>query len=208
MPRKSKRQRKQSPEPSLQEQHLSEAVEQSQLPPSSELNQITQPLPPELSAESDLLTRPGANSNEHLDALATDGGAEQSGGEVIGPAGAVLSREEFRASFVGSFGVGAIFLPALAIAPDETEKAAAAADAIYDSALEVAWLRFLVDPQSKWVPRIIAISVFAIPKGKAVMVAIQEKKKGPRDIDPSAPLSPRQPAAGPFPRDVETPLGG
>lgn len=85
---------------------------------------------------------------------------------VAGPGGrAVLSRAAFHKNFRTMFKKGGAYLPALTITPDEDESASDAFDALYDTCLDVTWLRFLVAPESEWAGRALVIASFLIPKG-------------------------------------------
>lgn len=90
------------------------------------------------------------------------GGAAEGDGAAAPP----ISPDVFYANFAGCFKIGGMVtgLQSLPIHPSEEEKARAASDAFYEICKETPALRFLLDPQSVWAKRIVAIGAFAWPK--------------------------------------------
>lgn len=100
-------------------------------------------------------------------------------GEIVGddsPPG-VLSRDQFFEAFRGCFNIGHQFtgLQSLAV-PANDNAARAACDAVYDIALEVEYLRFLIQPGNVWIQRSIAIGAFAVPKYLGVTAELDARR--------------------------------
>ncbi len=145
----------------------------------------TSPLPPELSG-SETLSSVASDSDAHLQALAEDATnlspAPDAGNDNSPPAlgitaDGIVDRETFRKSFIGSFNLGGNFIQALSIDPAEEGAANAASDALYDTCCEIHWLRPLLHPGGVWVPRLMAIGMFAFPKFKAVQAEIAARRE-------------------------------
>ena len=119
--------------------------------------------------------------------------ASPDGPEPLPASGATVSRDVFWANFQGTFSIPNFILPhpieCLPVASDDAT-ARAASDELYDLCLETPWLRFLVEPESKWVKRIIVIGSFAVPKAMAVSAEL--KGRGA-----PAPASVAEPAGDP-----------
>lgn len=90
----------------------------------------------------------------------------------------VISKEQFREGFVGVFHVGHRLskLNALAIDGERVSVAHGAADALYETALDVSWLRWLISPGNKWVQRAFAMGAFAVPLGMATVAELRERQ--------------------------------
>lgn len=127
---------------------------------------------------------------EHFAGIETDEpeGYEPEGGEgsdgLSGPGR--LTKEQFRKTFTGAFNVGGTVtkLRSLCIEPDAMEGAEAAADAIYDTALEIPWLHWMVEPNNIHVQRAVVIGAFTVPKALAVrgeLAARREARKAPKE---------------------------
>lgn len=104
----------------------------------------------------------------------------------------LLTKDQFYLGFKGMFDVCGVIpiepfpLKSMTIKPDEEEQARACSDAIYEIAEESPWLRFLLEPQGKWVPRLMAIGMFTGGKIVAVRTEIAGKLEPPA---PKVPLS-------------------
>lgn len=100
-------------------------------------------------------------------------------GEIVGGDGppGVLSRDQFFEAFRGCFNIGHQFtgLESLAV-PANDNTARAACDAVYDIALEVEYLRFLIQPGNTWIQRSIAIGAFAVPKYLGVKAELEARR--------------------------------
>lgn len=133
-------------------------------------------------------------------------------GDAAGRAPVIMSKDEFwqafRALFEAPNGLlmmrGKQPLESLPIAADD-EQGRAASDAIYDTCLEVAWLRWILAPENVYVQRAFVIGMFFA--GKAGMVraelmerarAAQEAPEAPRPA-PEPPKAVNQPAERPGP---------
>lgn len=173
-----------------------------QSPPQSPLQSLSSdPLPNEIAEnvnQSELSLSP--DSGDHLDGLAVDGdGGGLPQASDVNPSG-VVSLDQFTAGFVGGFNLAGHFVKALAILPEETGKANEAAAAIYNTALEVEQLRFLIAPQGKWIGRGAAVLFFAGPKFVAARDEIRERrqpKKAPALSEDDAVARSLAPHAGP-----------
>lgn len=196
----------QSPSPLLSEQNESPDLAQQPDPLQSQANDppaASSPLPQELQ-EQNSGSSPSADTShfdEQPEECSGDGGSGDLG---PGVGGEVLPRDVFKKSFIGTFNLGGNFLPSLAVAPGETESANAAADALYDSALEVEWLRWLIQPGSVWAARLMCLGAFFIPKAMAARKELQAKKLAP----PASSAATAAPAAAPRdPEPAELKLG-
>jgi hypothetical protein len=96
---------------------------------------------------------------------------------------AVISLEAFQGAFSAIFtGVGAVTgLESVGIKPEEQTGANGAAKAVYDMALEVPFLRFLVEPGNIHIQRAMVIGMFLVPK---VMLVLAEIKARSIEVQP------------------------
>lgn len=95
-----------------------------------------------------------------------------------GAAGAgVLTREQFAAGLRAAFALsgGLVGLNTLRQAPEQPSFPPAC-DALYDTASEVPWLRFLISPDSIWLQRAIAIGAFAVPLGAGCAAELRARR--------------------------------
>ena len=165
------------------------ASNQNQPPP------ILDPIPSELTPQSENQpafpgTIESAPDFASLGAEFADQGAQPQTGVTSSPAGVVMDRATFHKTFKGMFGLGSNWFKSLAIKPEEESSATAACDAIYDSALEVEWLKFLIQPGNVWVGRILAIAMFTGPKLQALRAEIEARQSSQENtlraqVDPS-----------------------
>ena len=109
--------------------------------------------------------------------------------------GEVMGRDEFVALFIGSFQMGAAFtgLQSLKIEGEETGRAREAASAIYDTALEVPALRWIIQPGNIWMQRALVVLAFTLPKGAAIKAELATRK---RPKKPTAAAAPTEPTGG------------
>lgn len=150
---------------------------------------------------------PSGDAGEHLAAIQVEELAAVPVGGGAAPVAvkadpdAILTQDQFVKSFRGLFNVSSAMsgLKSLAV-PEENRAANEAAIAIYDTAVDVRWLRFLIRPQAVWLERTAAILAFTVPMGKAVRDEI--KARGPKDGKAAAAGG--DPFAG-FPKDVPKP---
>ena len=140
----------------------------------------------------------------HLDGIDTGEPEVLDGAGEGAPASpVVLSRDDFYGLFRVMFqvpnmlrGVGPLPLNALPIQPHEEEAARQASDAIYDIAEETPALRWLIEPQSKWVQRAIPIAAFAQIKFAAIrteLIARQQAQMAPPAPQPESTPTDAQP---------------
>ena len=89
----------------------------------------------------------------------------------------LLSKDMFFETFKGIFNIsGSVTrLNSLKI-DDGDESARLACDAIYDTANETPFLRFLIEPSNIWVQRGLCIAMFTLPKVAAVQKELQARK--------------------------------
>lgn len=114
---------------------------------------------------------PGA----HLDRISIGDEAAGAGPEL--PPG-VLTRDQFRAGLGAAFQLsGGLLGLATLIAAPELDTFPPAADALYDAALESPWLRWLIDPQSVWLQRAIALGAFAVPVAGGCGRELRERRE-------------------------------
>jgi hypothetical protein len=78
-------------------------------------------------------------------------------------------------------------LKALPIQPGEEDQARAASDVIYDIAAETPHLRWLIEPGSEWMQRLMVIGTFAVGKGMAVMAELAARQAPPQQAAPKSP---------------------
>lgn len=148
------------------------------------------------------------------------GKVDQVQGDPAGdpPARVVMSKEDFWVSFRFLFDLPNLKikppLESLPIAADD-QQARKAADAIYDTCLEVAWLRWIIAPENEYVQRAAVIGVFFAGKGQMVRAELQERARArkpaldaragaePPKSAPEPPQAVNQPAnePGPAPDD-------
>jgi len=170
--------------------------ESPQTPLATQTPQTTtmSPQHPETSQESPNEESGGASSppntldGTHLDAIGVeepDGSGGQAQADTVAPTtqvttttGATVTavpREVFRGTLKGVFNGASTFsgMQSLAVQEPEVPRADLCADALYDTACEVHWLNFLVQPSNPWMARTVAIGSFLVPK---VMMANAELK--------------------------------
>lgn len=119
------------------------------------------------------------------------------GDQAAAGAGAVLPREAFRAGFDMAFRFAGSLtgLKTLAQAPDRPD-AAAAADCLYDCALETPWLRWLIEPSNIWLQRTVVLGAFAVPLALEARAELRER----REAAAAARAKPVGPDQAPPPR--------
>jgi len=117
-----------------------------------------------------------------------------------GNASGLLSRDQFFLAFKSMFNVAAVVpvpplpLKSLAITENEEMAARGASDALYDIALESAYFRWLIEPQSVWVQRAVVIGSFASVKFVAVREELRAKNAKPVNDAPQQQKSRAQTA--------------
>lgn len=104
-----------------------------------------------------------------------------------------MTLEEFTVAFRSLFNWAGRKMPPLKIAPEETEDAAAAAQALYETALDVPWLRFLIKKNNVWVERGFALYMFAAPKYDATMLYVAQQKALAQPAQPRGGFVAREP---------------
>jgi hypothetical protein len=192
----------QQPQPQQMEaQPMTTQANNDNLTPTPQINPspILDPIPSELNQQSENQpaspgTIEGAPDFRALAGEFSDQGAQPQTGVTASPAGVVMDRATFHKTFQGMFGLGSNWFKSLAIKPDEQASANAACDAIYDSALEVEWLKFLIQPGNVWVGRILAIAMFTGPKLQALRAEI-EARQSTQDNGIGAHVDPARMAA-------------
>lgn len=145
-------------------------------------------------------------SAPHLEGLETDDPelreTQAPGDGDSDSAAGLLSREHFYSMFQVAFAAPNLLpawplpLEALPIKAGEDRAARAASDAIYDIALETPALRWLIEPQSVWLQRLMVIGAFAVPKAAAVSREIAHKRGGLYREKQTPRQEHKQPAAG------------
>lgn len=112
----------------------------------------------------------------------------------------LLSREQFFVAFKSMFNVASVVpvpplpLRSLAINPSDEMAARGASDALYEIALESKYFRWLIEPESIWVQRTVAIGMFASVKFVAVREEIRAKNARPVNDAPKQEKSRAQKA--------------
>lgn len=158
-------------------------------------------------------------SADHLTAIQTDdgpGSVFDVGQSVPGgaPVPARLTKDEFFSTFKMLFAIPNMVpvkplpLQSLPIKPDEEAAARGASDAVYDIAAETAYLRWLIEPGSEWMGRLMAIGLFSFGKGGAIMAELSARsapKAMPKADAPGAPkAAPKATPKGPDIGDAAT----
>ena len=127
--------------------------------------------------------------DEPIDAVENEAGGDP------GPDGAAcdtppgtLTREQFKDAFGGALTLAGTLtqLQTLKGSPD-LPSFPPAADAIYDTALDSPWLRFLIEPGSVWAARVLAIAAFAGPVAFGCRHEIAARNAQPVRQDETAP---------------------
>lgn len=143
---------------------------------------------------------------DHLAGITFDEPAGTGAGSEPAPAGgaAVLSKDDFFANFSGLFNVAAALTHLGTLAVDTADPAArGASDAIYDTAADTPWLRFLIEPSNVWIQRAMALGAFAAPKALAVRAELASRGRAAK---PAVPANDTGHAADPFagfPKDAK-----
>lgn len=99
----------------------------------------------------------------------------------------------FRQVWCGSFQVAAGVTRLDALAPLDGPNEAIereAARAVYDTALEIEWLRFLIGTDNKWAARALAVGTLVAVKARPVVDQVREKRRAKVEAAKAA----RQPA--------------
>jgi|GEM_PF-1735275 hypothetical protein len=104
-------------------------------------------------------------------------GTVEEGGE--GPGGDIIGPDQFRSLFHFIFNTAGAMTPikSLKIAEEEKESADSASDALYEIALEVPSMRFLIEVGNKNMQRAVVLGVFVYGKGGAVVAELKERKR-------------------------------
>lgn len=165
-------------------------------PYQEESNPISsQPPSQSLPQQSEADSQPSStDAPEHFDALFDN--PEIQAGPMPGetPAPGILGKDEFFLVFIGGFKVAAIVTHLKSVEVNQDDRTArAACDAIYDTVNEIPALRFLLEPQGKWMGRVMAIGMFAVPMALNVQAELSAR----------APKKPAQP--GPAQGEVHIP---
>lgn len=88
-----------------------------------------------------------------------------------------LTKAQFFEAFKGMFNIAGGFTRLSSLPVSEGDIAARdACDAIYDTAAEVSYLRFLIEPSNIWVQRSLVIVAFTLPKYMAVKAELQHRR--------------------------------
>lgn len=174
------------------------------------------PSSPDPSNPSPPETNPGnsGSTTEHLDRIVLPGAeaaAAPPGDEPpAAPPGGIVGKDEFFTAFRALFAApnvwraykGRAALQSLKIEADDAA-ARQASDALYDTCLDVPWLRWLLAPENKWLERAVVIGTFAYARGTAVSVELRRDpapspaidtniaKQGPNTDKPEPDPEPR-----------------
>lgn len=103
---------------------------------------------------------------------------ENPGVDISANASGMLTRDQFYGAFESVFAFGGAItkLESLPIQPGEKPSANAAANILYDMALELPWLRFLIEPQNIMLQRVIVVGSFGYMKYAAVKLEIDFRR--------------------------------
>lgn len=153
-------------------------------PNSQPSEEVSQPEAEIIPPQNNQTTQDGAStySTDHFDALLGEDD------EIImddhGNANGFLTKEQFHSAIIGSLKMSGLFMGIEFLADLEKRIAAdnrtgdyqAATEAIYDSCMDVPWLHWVIKPEGKWLPRIIAIYAAGDHLVKGVALEIAQKK--------------------------------
>lgn len=179
--------------------------EPAQLQSPEPVAELSSPLPAELS-EQNSGSKPSSDASHFDETPEPENQTGDIEGEVVEePAPVVLSRETFVRNFIGLFNYGGRRgLSSLTVTPDEMAEAEEAFGALYDTALEVSWLNWLVQPGNIWVQRAAVFLPFMYGKSKALIIEVKEKRAAISHAAPGGTGDAIPEEAGPPPRDPET----
>ncbi len=142
-------------------------------------NSQSQPEAPTLPTEEpDGEAAFSAGSADHFDALLRGADVSAQGGGGEGGSGAsFVGKDAFYALFCGGFRIGNAVtgLKSLAI-PQGDASARECSDAIYEICEETPLLNFVIQPGGKWLQRMTAIGMFAVPMTMNVQAEIAARK--------------------------------
>ena len=144
--------------------------EAEEVVPSSSGSVTVEDLTP--AGDPDFVQEPEAGADEAL-------GEAASGPELMGP-------DEFYQMFQFLFAAPNMLpvepfpIEALPISDGETDRARKASDTVYEICAESEHLRWLIEPQSLWVQRLMVIGAFAVPKAQAVLSELHQRGARPR----------------------------
>jgi hypothetical protein len=136
----------------------------------------------QLESEADFSS--AADTAEHLDAAfaAASGtpGAE-TGADSAAQGPVFMPRDEWCKVWLAAHGIAGFILNSAALqrVTPELRGAMDAAGAIYDTAAEVSWLHWLLDPHSKWFQRAIVVAGFYGPLFREVQGEIRARRAKP-----------------------------
>lgn len=122
---------------------------------------------------------PGVLEVEVLEPGADAG--DQAAGDARDGVGGRLTAEQFREGLAATLRLcgGLTGLQSLASSPDSAQFPAAAA-AIYDSAAEIPWLAWLLEPQSIWLQRAVAVGAWAAPVALSCRQELEQRRRAAR----------------------------
>ncbi len=146
-------------------------------------------LPPPSSSPSEAESQAGSIASDepsHFDDLIAEPIPAGSGGGDGGQVTPMLGKDEFFKLFVGGFTVAGALTQLKSLKVEETdEKARAASDALYETISDIPALHFLLEPQGKWMGRVVCIGMFVVPMSLnvrnelAARASVKPKQAGP-----------------------------
>lgn len=172
---------------------------------SEEIKQET--VEPTLVTTNQSANSSGGFSSDHLLKILVDdapGSGFQPGGDAAisdAPGQQRLTKDEFFATFKMLFAipnmvpVAPLPIASLPIKPEEELPARAASDAVYEIAADTPYMRWLIEPGSEWMQRLMAIGIFVFGKGSAIVAELAARGAPPPKVD--VPNSPKETRSGP-----------
>ena len=129
----------------------------------------------EFSAQS--VTSSPADAPTHIDAL-IEGATVAETAATAPPAPVMIGADDFTKMFFAGFNVahGVTGLQSLKI-PEGDSGAVACAQALHETIMDIPALHFLLMPQGKWIPRIMAIAAFTVPVGRGVAAELHQRRR-------------------------------
>lgn len=103
----------------------------------------------------------------------------ESSSSSIGSTSDLMSLEEFKASIQTMSELGAVLsmIQAVRIDANGNPIHESGLEAIYETCLEVPWLRICLNPNSSWLTRFIAIATFSATYAVGIKAELQEKRQ-------------------------------
>lgn len=129
----------------------------------------------------------------------------ESSSSSIGSTSDLMSLEEFKASIQTMSELGAVLSTIQAVRIDANGNPIheSGLEAIYETCLEVPWLRICLNPSSSWLTRFIAIATFSATYTVGIKAELQEKRQAARAEAAKAQEAAKNEVVGSFNEETE-----